>query len=215
MEKYYKILEIDTNATEEEIKKAFSKLKRKYDPNNYDKESLKQHAQEKTKEIVEAFDKIMNKKRAEKIENEKTKKTSQPEEDESLNLAERLINENVLQRAEEILTNIPQEKRTARWFFLKGAILFKKGWLLEASNFFATAVNLDPSNEEYKKALERTNWQKQGEFNNPNRPNSPFGGPYPTAGQPGCSFCDICTTMMCANICCDCFSPPGGGFRGC
>lgn len=108
--------------------------------------------------------------------------------------------------------NIPQEKRTAKWFFLKGVILFKKGWLLEASNFFSTAVNMDPSNEEYKKALEKANWQRQGEFNN--KAGGPFSGPYPTTGGYNCSFCDICTTIMCADICCDCFAPRGG-FRWC
>ena len=60
LKKYYDILELEETATEQEIKDRYILLKRQYDPENYEKEDLKKHAQEKTKEITNAFDIIMN-----------------------------------------------------------------------------------------------------------------------------------------------------------
>ncbi len=214
MDKYYEILGLDRSATDEEIKKQYSNLIRKYDPNNYDKDDLKKYAQEKTKEITEAFDSIMNNKRAEKIQNQKNvfEENEQNSDDSVLEKIENLIESNFLEQAEQKLMQIPQEKRNARWYFLKGVVLFKKGWLLDASNFFAIAVKLDPSNEEYKRALEKATWQRNGGFNTPQA--GPFSGPYSSGGPMGCSFCDICGTIMCADMCCDC-STPRGPFRCC
>ncbi len=207
MEKYYKILGVEQSATDEEIKKAFVALKRKYDPNNYDKESLKNHAKEKTKEIVEAFDNIMNQKRAETIKNKENNNQTENSSSNDLKEIENLIENNILQKAEDLLMQIPQEKRTARWYFLKGVVLFKKGWILEAYNFFATAHNMDPSNEEYKQALDKANWQRRGGFNSPQ--DGPFGSPYPQGSPVGCSCCDICGAIMCADMCCECGAPRG------
>lgn len=202
MKKYYKTLEINENATEDEIKKAYIFLKRKYDPQNYDKEELKQHAEEKTKEITEAFDQIMNEIRTKKIENNEEKK----EYDYFKNI-ENLIEENQLQKAEDILMAIPQDKRVAKWYYLRGVILMQKGWVMEASNFFSTAVSMEPDNEEYKKAYEKVMWQKNAGFNNQNQ--GQYGNPYPQQGPVGCSFCDICGAMMCMDMCCDCGVPRG------
>lgn len=205
MDKFYEVLGLKKTASDEEIKKTYSNLIRKYDPNNYDKAELKKHAKEKTKQIIEAFDNIMNFKRAEKIQNNE-KETEKDENDVFLKI-EDLIENNFLQQAEEELINIPQEKRTARWYFLKGVVLYRKGWLLEASNFFAIAVKLEPSNEEYKKALERATWQKNGGFSNPQ--SRDFNNPYPTNTPTNCTVCDICGTIMCLDMCCNCGAPRG------
>ena len=213
MEKYYKILGLDKSATDEEIKASYSELIRKYDPSNYDKEYLKKHAEEKTKEIIEAFDTIMNSKRSEQIQNENSQKNKKNTKEDIFEEIENLIEANMLEQAEEKLMKIPEEKRnTARWYYLKGVVLYKKGWLADASNFFAVAVKLNPSNEEYRKALEKATWQQNGRFNSPQT--GPFSGPYPSGGPMGCSFCDICGTIMCADMCCDCASPRGA-YRCC
>lgn len=201
MKKYYETLGISEKSSEEEIKKAYIILKRKYDPENYDKPDLKEHAETKTKEITEAFDKIMNNIRTKQIENKNENNQNY------FKNVEQLIEENQLQKAEDILMGVPQEKRIARWYYLRGNILLKKGWLMDASNFFSTALSMEPDNEEYKKAYEKIMWQKNGGFNNPN--NGPYQNQYPPQGPMGCSFCDICGAMMCMDMCCDCGMPRG------
>ena len=48
----YKVLGIDPSATDEEVKKAYRELARKYHPDNYDDNPLKDLAAEKMQEIA-------------------------------------------------------------------------------------------------------------------------------------------------------------------
>ena len=209
MDRYYKILGVPKDATDEEIKKAYLLLKRKYDADSYVKEDLKKIATEKTKEIVEAFDSIMNERRAKRIKN------SEAENEEEFNknkLAEieRLIQDGSLKKAQDMLLEMKESERSARWYFLRGVILYNRGWLLEAKNFFSKAVSMDPSNEEFKKALEKANWQTNGEFGAPPNGNGRYAGPNTNTGPyTDCSFCEVCGMVMCANTCCDCCVPRG------
>ena len=54
----YQILNIPPTATDEEVKRAYRDLARKYHPDNYHDNPLADLAQEKMKEINEAYDTI-------------------------------------------------------------------------------------------------------------------------------------------------------------
>ena len=56
----YKILGVDRNATDDEVKEAYRKLARKYHPDNYGDNPLSDLAEEKMQEINEAYDAIVN-----------------------------------------------------------------------------------------------------------------------------------------------------------
>ena len=62
-EKYYQILELQNNASDEEVKKAYKKMAIKYHPDKQsDKtESEKKEAEEKFKTIADAYDVLTNK----------------------------------------------------------------------------------------------------------------------------------------------------------
>ena len=59
----YEILGVSRDATEEEIKKAYRELARKYHPDNYANSPLSDLASEKMKEINEAYDTIIRERR--------------------------------------------------------------------------------------------------------------------------------------------------------
>lgn len=214
----YKILETKIDATDAEIKQAFIKLKNKYDPDNYDKPNLKQIALEKTKEIEQAFDEIMNKRRLDRLQSGKSTVDSNSSNNSSSSYGsstnnnsstqpnfshiETLINSDRLDEAQSLLNSVNENDRPADWFYLKGLLLFKRGWLEEALNFLNAAVRMDPTNRKYAATLQQIRWQRSGNF-------GPFGnnqarqqGAYPQTAS--CGFCDACMGMMCANTICSC-----------
>ena len=54
----YKVLGVSRDATDDEIKKVYRELARKYHPDNYTDTNLAELAEEKMKEINEAYDQI-------------------------------------------------------------------------------------------------------------------------------------------------------------
>ena len=72
------------------------------------------------------------------------------------------------------------------------------GWIEEAMKHFQTANRMDPNNMEYTAALNQMMWQRQNA--------RPAGGyrTYTYGGNPGCSSCDLCTSLICADCCCEC-----------
>ena len=60
----YQILNIPPTATDEEVKRAYRDLARKYHPDNYHDNPLADLAQEKMKEINEAYDQIQKQRKA-------------------------------------------------------------------------------------------------------------------------------------------------------
>ena len=62
-EKYYQVLELQNNASDEEVKKAYKKMAVKYHPDKHtsSSEQEKKEAEEKFKTIAEAYDILTNK----------------------------------------------------------------------------------------------------------------------------------------------------------
>ena len=104
--------------------------------------------------------------------------------------------------AEQILNGVPTQGRNAEWFFLKGTVLYKRGWLDEAYNHFTRAVQLDPGNAEYRSAMNQVTNQRRGNF----------GGYNPGGQVGGCTACDVCNGLICADCCCECM---GGDLISC
>ncbi|MBE6718329.1 MAG: J domain-containing protein [Ruminococcaceae bacterium] len=198
----YKILGVSRNATDEEIKKAYRELARKYHPDNYVNNPLADLVEEKMKEVNEAYDQIQK----ERSENRYSDGTSSGSgystyTGEFIQIRE-LIRMGRLAEAETMLNYIPNVDRNGEWNFLKGCILERRGWYFDAQKFFEAACYMDPDNFEYQDALKKIK----------NSANS-FGG-YRASNldRTGCSMCDVCTSLMCADCCCECL---GGDFIRC
>lgn len=225
----YKILGVSESASDEEIKNAYRELAKKYHPDNYADSPLADVANKKMQELNEAFDQVMNARRmsaagqqaAQQTQYQNTgyyRQETQSYTQGSYDHAEsnsgmadirRMIQTNRLVEAEELLNGIPTANRDAEWYFLKGSVYFSRGWLDDALNHFNTACRLNPNNPEYRAALNRMMWQKQG-----NMGGSP-GHPYRTPQSNrtgGCDACSICQGLICADCCCECM---GGDLISC
>lgn len=209
----YKVLGISNTATEEEAKAAYRELAKKYHPDNYADSPLADLANEKMQEINEAYDTVIANLRATKdaagqsggygyhtggSNNYQQNSYQQPSHFADIR---RLIQQNRLVEAEELLDGVPMVSRDGEWYFLKGSVYFQRGWLDDAVNHFSTACRLSPNNPEYRAAMNRMMWQRQGHMGSPN-------GSYRTGNMSnmnGCSACDMCSGLICADCCCECF----------
>lgn len=190
----YKVLGVSPSASDEEIKKAYRQLAQKYHPDHYQNDPLADLAEEKMKEITEAFDQIMNERRGGQASAGPDSRRS------GFSDIRRLINQNRISEAEELLNGVSESARDAEWHFLKGSVFYTRGWLEEAYRYISQATQMDPSNQEYKMALQ--NMSRQRRYGTAN-------GTRPAEGMM-CSPCNLCTSLVCADCICQCF-----GGRGC
>lgn len=200
----YKVLGVSPQATDDEIKKAYRALAKKYHPDNYIDNPLSDLAAEKMKEINEAYDAI-TKARASGTgggyAGAQSGGTYSSYSGSSYSGSgyssgtyariRELLNQNRVSEAEVLLSR-ETDKTTAEWHFLTGVVYMRKGWLQQAREHLSEACRLDPSNEEYRNTLDMFS-------------NSARSSPYNTMDSTtGCSGCDICTGLLCADLFCSC-----------
>ena len=190
----YTVLGVDPSATDDEVKKAYRELAKKYHPDNYADSPLADLAQEKMKEINEAYDTIQRER------DEKRSHSSYGYSGYSaFSEIRSYISKGDFYEANIRLDSVKQSERNAEWFYLKGIVNESKGFFFEALRCFETACAMEPQNPEYREALNRIQRNANG-FDNKRQ-----GGT--TVGT--CSVCDICAGFMCLDCCCDCLIGPG------
>ena len=213
----YQILGVSENASDEEIKKAYRELARKYHPDNYHDNPLADLAQEKMKEINAAYEQITKERASGKRGSGAGGSSygasgyggyggyqgyggyggSQSYSGQSsvLQQARIAINTGNISRAEALLANYSDHN--AEWNFLKGAVCYRRGWLDEALRYYRTACQMDPTNAEYRQALEYME------------------GTQDTSYSPTGSFGTLCSGNPCLSLCCLYTLCNGGGYFFC
>ena len=187
----YIVLGVDRNASDEDIKKAYRELARKYHPDHYADNPLSSLAAEKMKEINEAYDAIMNERRGKAGGNSSGAYTASGE----FKDVRDMINRGQIDQAQIVLDGVPINKRNAEWYFLSGMVQYRRGYFDNAYSSFANAVRLDSNNPEYAQAFRNIQRRSAGNYGNPYRT-------YGNAG--GCDACDCCQGLVCADCCCEC-----------
>ena len=187
----YEVLGVSENASDEEIKKAYRELARKYHPDNYSDNPLSDLAGEKMKEINEAYDQIVNARRGGQTSGGSG---YNPNAASCFPEVRTLINQGRLEQAQEMLDGISPQMRNAEWYFLNGTVLYRRGWFDQAFTSFTTAARINPNNPEYQNAAQNAA-RRQGRQYNPYRS---YGG------NGSCSACDVCQGLICADCCCEC-----------
>ena len=224
----YQVLGVSPSATDEQIKNAYRELARKYHPDNYANNPLADLAQEKMKEINEAYDQIQRQRKQQQSSRSGQgysqggysqsgySQSGYSQGGYSRGYAgqggsqfadiRQLLNANRVSDAEELLEGIPQSRRDAEWYFLRGRVFYVRGWLDQAYNYYVRANQMSPGNAEYQTALNQLMWQR-----NTGRPAGGYGD-YRNVQTGGASGCDMCMGLICADTCCECM---GGDLISC
>ena len=185
----YKVLGVPPDASDDEIKKAYRALARKYHPDNYNGSDLADLAEEKMKEVNEAYDAV---KKMRETGQSYSGQSSSSSGGYSGGLAEarRLIAAGSYANAELILDSISVNERGAEWNYLKGCIMLRRGAYFDARRHIETACYMDPGNEEYRKALSDMDVYARRYGQGQMRTDST-------------GVCDVCSTLICADCLCE------------
>ena len=211
----YQILGVPETASDEEVKRAYRELARKYHPDNYHDNPLADLAQEKMKDINAAYEQITKERSgrggggsysgnsygsygSDGTAYQRQQYSSQSSTGSSVLQQVRLaINAGNLSRAEALLANY--NDHNAEWNFLKGAICYRRGWMDEAKRYYQTACQMDPGNAEYRSALDFMENASRTTYR-------PAGGTFGT---------ELCGGNPCLTLCCLYTLCNGGGYFFC
>ncbi len=195
----YKVLGVTPQTSDDDVKRAYRELARKYHPDTYVNNPLADLAEARMKEINQAYD-MLTKSGGTAHGGRSTYQNNgggqqQQGGNPQYGQVRAAINSGNLALAEHLLQNM--QTRDAEWHFLMGVTYMRKGWYDEARQHVETACSMNPSNPEYQTM--RNNLSM----------GAGYGGYRPMqAGGANCnSFCmqSLCLTCLCNGCCGGCF----------
>ena len=214
----YSVLGVSRSASDEEVKKAYRRLSRKYHPDANINNPNKDQAEEKFKEVQQAYEQIM-KEREYGSTGESSgygaggyggfggfsgqQRQSAYEDEESIRrrAAANFIQSGHYQEAMNVLNSLGQ--KNGEWYYLSSMANMGLGNNVKALEHIREAVRLEPGNQQYRMLLNRMEgggtWYEAQQ--------GPFGG-MPSGGGDMCL--NLCLANAVCNLCC-----PGSGLFCC
>lgn len=196
----YKVLEINRDTTDDEVKKAYRTLSRKYHPDANVNNPNAAQAEEKFKEIQQAYKQVMKERDGGFGWNGGYQNAEQSaDEDEEtvyLRAAVNYINSRHFTEALRVLSDI--KNRNSVWYFYSAVANSGSGNNVQALEHAKTAAAMEPDNMQYRQLVSQLelggSWYQTRQ------------NPYGTYAGGGSGLCmKICIANMICNICC------GGG----
>ncbi|MGN0298035.1 MAG: DnaJ domain-containing protein [Lachnospiraceae bacterium] len=220
----YKVLGVSPSATDDEVKKAYRTLSRKYHPDANVNNPNKEEAEAKFKEVQTAYQQIIKIRQGggstdsgynygnsyggfggayrNGYQGQQSQSNNYGEEENLYRAASNFINTRNFDQALNVLNSI--KKRDANWYFLSAWANAGTGNNVTAREYAQKAVDMDPNNAQYRQFLYNlqsgSNWYTQR--------STPYGG-FDMTGN------DWCTKLCFSYLCCSCCCGSGGNMMFC
>ncbi len=207
----YKVLGVSPNASNDEVKKAYHDLSRKYHPDSYANNPLANLAEEKFKEVKEAYEQIMKSRQgggfgsgysAGSYDSSSSSGDGygySDEQDVQMKAVVNFINSGNFRQAINLLNTM--NHHDGRWNYCYAVANAGLGNTTEALRHAQMAVSMEPNNMEYKNFLSRLSYTGQSYQS--------MGMGY---GRPTYGTGSLCCDLWCADSCCECM---GGDLCSC
>lgn len=220
----YDVLGVPSTASDDEIKRAYRDLTRRYHPDANVNNPLADLAEEKFKEVQEAYDIIM-KERANSGNNGNSYNYGYGNQGSSYSYGNggynyggygqggsqqqsvemqavyNFLNNRRFQDALNVLGRM--SNRTAQWYYLSAIANNGIGNNILARDHAAQAVNMEPNNMQYRQLLNQLSWNAQRYQGNP------YGG---YSNQSSCGTGNACCDLWMLDTLCECM---GGDICSC
>ena len=204
----YDVLGVSQSATDDEIKKAYRELSRKYHPDANVDNPLKDLAEEKFKEVQEAYDLIMKER-----ENGggyhygygNNYGSGSYGSGSSSNVERQAVYNYINNRRYQEALNLlgRMTNHDAEWYYLSAAANAGIGNNIIAQQHASTAVNMEPNNLQYRQLMNQLNYAGRQYQSNP------YGGGYNSSS---CGTGNFCCDLWLADTLCECM---GGDLCSC
>lgn len=200
MQEYYKILGLNTNASLEEVEKAYKELKEKYSRERFYEGEVGNEAARNLTKVETAYQEIV-------MSHKKLDEDNQEVNDYAE--VEKLLKNGRITAAQEKLDNF--SNRNAEWHYLQAVVFYKKNWFNESKKQLEIALTMDPHNSKYndsfsklKDKMDFNDRQYRGDYTSRNTTNPQNDRQMGGADPDGClTFCATwcCMDMLCSMCC--------------
>ena len=200
---YYDLLGITEDATDEEIAARYEELKKKYSEERFLEGEAGNEAAKLLSRVEVAYAEIMS---------ERKEKRSAENADSSYAKVEQFIREGKINEAQGALDEF--NERPAEWHYLQSVVFYKKNWMNESKKQLEIAMQLDSSNEKYRKSYNKRKEKSESDKHRAENPEQTAQAPADDYDQQqmGGGFCEQCATCCacnmafncCLNACCGC-----------
>lgn len=188
----YEVLGVPRNASNDEIKKAYRQLCKKYHPDSYVNNPLADLAEEKFKEVQAAYEQIMKERENGGYSYASGGQTqSSGQETTELQAVRNFINNRRFTEALNLLSNIGN--RNAMWYYYSAVANMGIGNNLVAVEHAKQAAAMEPNNMEY------VNFANQMQFRGRQYQNTGYG-----YGRQSFGTGNLCCDLWCLDTMCEC-----------
>ena len=214
----YKVLGVSYNASDDEIKKAYRSLSRKYHPDANVGNPTQKEYEEKFKEVQQAYNMIMDQRQGKGQPQQSGsddfwgfggqgfggqgfgQKQTETKDDQYLRSAANYIQNGYYREGLNVLEQV--KDRRGQWYYYSAFANYKVGNNAIAIDHARTACAFEPDNFYYANLLQRL----QGGETRYQQRSAQYGGNPSMAGSNYCG--QLCGTCLVLNLCC------GGGYMG-